>query len=100
MVDRLRAHLMRRWAVRLVSCVAAEERSRILRSFGGATVGFDTTVSSSAVLFSEQREKGRLPWRPFFGRSDVREARGLEFVDHDARRTPCPPRLAGTPLGI
>ena len=51
-------------------------------------------------LFSEQREKGRLPWRPLFGRFDVREARRLEFVDHDARRDTMSATIGGHALGI
>ena len=50
------------------------------------------------LLFSEQREKSRLSRRPFFGRSDVREARGLEFVDHDARRDAMSAAIGGHTL--
>ena len=51
------------------------------------------------VLFSEKHEKGRLSRRPFGGRSDVDEARGLEFVDDDARRDAMTAAIGGHTLG-
>ena len=60
-----------------------ESRNDTRESCG--TVGRVTAVTGHSG-FSEQREKGRLPWRPFVGRSDVSEARRHELVDHNARR--------------